>query len=98
MTANDFAQFLKDDRHEVEVNIELAADVIAQINREKNKHQGPADLSFGLSKSEFAEFLLSTRLNNIINQEKTIIKEEDMNLPLPNYLCFSSHNTYLSGN
>ena len=81
------------------MTVEQAADIIAQINsREKNMKPGPTDMSFGLSKSEFGEFLLSTRLNNIINHEKTLLKEDDMNLPLPNYFCFSSHNTFLSGN
>ena len=54
-------------------------------------------MSFGLSKSEFGEFLLSTRINNIIKHEKTLIKESDMTKTLSNYFCFSSHNTYLSG-
>ena len=54
-------------------------------------------MSFGLSKSEFGEFLLSTRINNIINHEKTLVNEQDMGRTLSNYMCFSSHNTYLSG-
>jgi len=55
------------------------------------------DLNVGMTKSQFVEFILSTKLNNIVDTTKTGVKEQDMKYNLQNYFCFSSHNTYLSG-
>jgi hypothetical protein len=45
----------------------------------------------------FGEFLLSPKVNNIIDESLTKVKEDQMTMPLTMYFCFSSHNTYLSG-
>ena len=45
----------------------------------------------------FGEFLLSPKVNNIIDETLTRVREDQMSMTLTMYLCFSSHNTYLSG-
>lgn len=55
-------------------------------------------VEYNISKSMFGEFMLSTRANNIIDSSLTQVDENQMSMNLACYFCYSSHNTYLSGN
>lgn len=55
-----------------------------------------ADSEAVISYADFAEFLFSPTLNSALDRNKTK-SLSDMTQPLAQYLCFSSHNTYLSG-
>lgn len=50
----------------------------------------------GMAVQDFAEFLFSPHLNSAWKPDSRTV-HQDMTLPLPNYLCYSSHNTYLTG-
>ena len=49
-----------------------------------------------MSFADFCNYLCSAQ--NDITSEEYFNHECDVKLPLTSYLCYSSHNTYLTGN
>lgn len=50
----------------------------------------------GMDLQDFGDFLFSDITNCAMDPKKAKVYQ-DMTLPMANYLCFSSHNTYLTG-
>jgi hypothetical protein len=63
-----------------------------------NKNNNILKIAFKLSFREFVNLLIDKKNNSIFDKEKMILNHNDLNHPLYDYYCNSSHNTYLTGN
>ena len=63
-----------------------------------NNNNNILKIAFKLSFREFVNLLIDKKNNSIFDKEKMILNHNDLNHPLYDYYCNSSHNTYLTGN
>ena len=78
----------------------LSTDAInnnSNINN-NNNNNNILKIAFKLSFREFVNLLIDKKNNSIFDKEKMILNHNDLNHPLYDYYCNSSHNTYLTGN